>query len=263
MVNNITLNTYSITDLTLETMYDALKPVINSQILVQGIGALTELIIDILLQKDGKYIYCCTDRSRKAFKMILNHQGNLIENRDPGAYCIRRLLYQPLNKLIAPIAITDDRKEVQNVYSEIKNLVTDGSGMTNALALSLPSSCEGIPEELLTLINENDEKCKEVREEIIQIEETHNKKKELDEKKKAEQLYDSLYDSKKWKTSNGEWIYHHVDTGLISVLRDNILKIMGMHDGKDSFRKLNKEDKVKLKKMGLLQHAITIDSLVK
>lgn len=101
--NNITINTskpFTMTDLTREYILERLTPVITKEIVKAGISAITELVVEVLLQKDGKYCYYCTDKSRKKFVMLIDHEGQLIEQKDPNAQCLRSVLIIPLQTII-------------------------------------------------------------------------------------------------------------------------------------------------------------------
>ena len=80
ITNNITINnaqSFTMATLTKDYIIETLTPLITKEIAKQGIGAITEIIVDMLMQKDGKYCYYCTDKSRKQFRMLIDHEGQI------------------------------------------------------------------------------------------------------------------------------------------------------------------------------------------
>lgn len=148
-INNITINTskpFTMSDLTREYILERLTPVITKEIVKAGMAAITELIVEVLLQKDGKYCYYCTDKSRKKFVMVIDHQGQIIEEKDPNAQCLRSVLTIPLQTLVASVASKHDLKSIQETYNNVVELKRDGSVFNTTLASALPCDPDGVPE---------------------------------------------------------------------------------------------------------------------
>jgi hypothetical protein len=73
--NNITMpSTFTIHDLTDDWIVSKLTSVISQEIIKKGIEAITELIVQVVLNRNGQYCYWCTDKSRQKFRMMINHE---------------------------------------------------------------------------------------------------------------------------------------------------------------------------------------------
>lgn len=163
--NNFNINvTYSMGNLTTEHIISTLKPILTTQVLKSGMSAVTDIIIDVLLQQDGKYIYYCSDRSRKEFKMLLDHKGEIIEKADPDAIAMRRVLHAPLCELISKLMDGNKDKSIESTVDQLKNLKVDGKKFTNEMACKLPRSPDGIPDELAELFEDSDKFAAEYEE---------------------------------------------------------------------------------------------------
>ena len=77
---NLHFHGFTFNDLTPEYIENTLRPVITRAIVESGLSKITEVIVDKLLQPDGKPIYCCSDRSRKVLKMLTTDDtGQIVE----------------------------------------------------------------------------------------------------------------------------------------------------------------------------------------
>ena len=153
--NNITINQtitpakrFTMSDLTPSYITERLTPVITKEICKSGIGAITELMVEVLLQKDGKYCYYCSDKSRKKFMMLIDHEGKVIEEKDPNAQCLRSIISIPLEEIVSEIAKKHSIKSIQKTYKEVSELKRDGQEFSTALASVLPCDADGIPESM-------------------------------------------------------------------------------------------------------------------
>lgn len=154
-INNYTINNsikaFTIQDLTNEYIISTLTPVITKEICRSGIEAITEVVVQALLQKDGKYCYYCTDKSRKKFKMLVDHEGKVIEDNDPNARYLRSILSIPLMKIVGVVAETHPGPKSLASGKAVSRLNLDGKGFISTLSATLPSTHEGIPEVLREL----------------------------------------------------------------------------------------------------------------
>ncbi len=164
-VNNINMTVnvtparpFTMKDLTKDYILNRLAPVLTKEIIKSGMGAITELIVDVLLQKDGKYCYYCTNKRDKKFTMLIDHEGQVIHEKDPNAQCLRSILCIPLQKLVGEIASKNAEKKVIAAVGDISELRRDGGAFSVALASILPADSDGIPESMKQMIEdaEND-----------------------------------------------------------------------------------------------------------
>lgn len=159
ITNNNTINIniskpLTMGDLTKDYIIARLTPVLTKEIIKAGISAITELVVDVLLQKDGKYCYYCSDKSRKKFIMLIDHEGNTIEQRDANAQCLRNILTVPLSTIVGSVAAKDFNKKIAETYESVKDLSKDGADLINTLASTLPNDSDGIPECMRSRIEE-------------------------------------------------------------------------------------------------------------
>ncbi len=157
---------FTMKDLTKDYIIATLAPVLTKEIIRSGMGAITELIVDVLLQKDGKYCYYCTNKRDKKFTMLIDHEGQVIHEKDPNAQCLRSILCIPLQKLVGEIASRNEEKKVISAVGEISELKRDGAAFSVALASILPADPDGIPESMKKMIEdaENDPEAEALEE---------------------------------------------------------------------------------------------------
>lgn len=212
--NNINVNvTYTMGSLTPEHIIATLKPLITMQTLKDGMSALTDIIIDVLLQKDGKYMYCCTDRSRKQFKMLLNHKGEVVEKPDSDAFAIRRVLHAPLCDLVNCLTEGVKDKAVVGTAGLVQTLKSDGKKFTDELAIKLPNNCDGVPDELIELFENSDRFALEQQERQQKINSTRLLQSIKDQKKITQAAIDDIIDKSTKRYSEGNYwysVYHWV-----------------------------------------------------
>ncbi len=165
-VNITPARPFTMKDLTKDYILTRLAPVLTKEIIKSGMGAITELIVDVLLQKDGKYCYYCTNKRDKKFTMLIDHEGQVIHERDPNAQCLRSILCIPLQKLVGEIASKHEEKKVVAAVGEISELRRDGGAFSVALASILPADSDGVPESMKRMIEdaENDPEAVELEE---------------------------------------------------------------------------------------------------
>ncbi len=145
---------FTMADLTKEYILTRLAPVLTKEIVKAGMGAITELIVDVLLQKDGKYCYYCTNKRDKKFTMLIDHEGQVIHEKDPNAQCLRSILCIPLQRLVGELAVKHEEERVSSAFNEIVELKRDGGTFSCALASILPADEDGIPESMKKRIEE-------------------------------------------------------------------------------------------------------------
>ncbi len=174
---------FTMADLSKEYILATLAPVLTKEIVKAGMGAITELIVDILLQKDGKYCYYCTNKRDKKFTMLIDHEGQIIHEKDPNAQCLRSILCIPLQRLVGELAVKHEEKRVSSAFKEIVELRRDGGAFSSALASILPANAEGIPESMKKRIEEaeNDPEMVELERMGIEIQKRANQKRIRDE----------------------------------------------------------------------------------
>lgn len=273
-INNNTTKQFTLSDLTPTLITSLLKPVITKKVLSEGMPSVTNVIIDVLLQRDGKYCYYCTDKSRKVFKMLLNQEGEVIESVDPNATHIRTLITQPLRKIVGdieniqnkndPIKKTKEELTKEELYNltcrEIINLRNEAESFKTAMANNLPPSSDG----LHPAARAQQEAFEKYYEELEKQIEKDEKKRELEKKRKIQLEYernlDSLLDANCFKIVKGYQTYLHKPTGFITIVRDSEIKIIGKFTGKnDSWCQLSSDDKKMITNMHLQNH---IDSFI-
>ncbi len=162
---------FAMADLTKDYILTTLAPVLTKEIVKAGMGAITELIVDVLLQKDGKYCYYCTNKRDKKFTMLIDHDGQVIPEKDPNAQCLRSILCIPLQRLVGELAVRNEEKKVSSIFNEMIELKRDGGTFNCALASILPADAEGIPDSMKKRIEEaeNDPEALEMERLNIEI----------------------------------------------------------------------------------------------
>lgn len=178
-VNN-TIKAFTIQDLTNEYIIAKLTPVITKEICKSGIGAITEIIVQTLLQRDGKYCYYCTNSSKKKFAMLIDHEGRVIENNDPNALYLRSILSIPLMEIVGIVVEKNTTEKTVQTHEDIENLDIDGKTFTCALAATLPNSPEGMHEALKEIFEKSKDPEARMR--------LHQKRLELKLKYKKDEL---------------------------------------------------------------------------
>lgn len=153
-INTSSNNRFTISDLNRKYIIDTLEPLLTTNIIKSGIGSVIQIITEILLQRNGKYCYYCTDKSRKKFVMLVNIDGKTVEQKDPNAHCLRYILTIPLQLIVGNIAKNVQIKSIHTTYKHIEEMKTDGSVFTTKLATLLPSDPEGIPDCMKSRIEE-------------------------------------------------------------------------------------------------------------
>ncbi len=155
---------FTMADLTKEYIIATLAPVLTKEIVRSGMGAITELIVDVLLQKDGKYCYYCTNKRDKKFTMLIDHEGQIIHEKDSNAQCLRSIICIPLQRLVGELISKHDERKMQNTFEEVKEIKRDGSCFSVALASTLPADADGIPASMKRIIEnvENDPEALEL-----------------------------------------------------------------------------------------------------
>lgn len=142
---------FTISDINPESIGSVLKPVITKKSLSEGITVVINIIINVLLQRNNKYCYYCTDRSRKIFKMLVRQGEKIVEQVDANVIYVRALIIQPLFEILHDIEKTQNKNEDiynEEIYKitcqEIINLKNDAKLFKNILSNILPASYEGI-----------------------------------------------------------------------------------------------------------------------
>lgn len=214
--NNYINVTYTMGNLTTEHIMATLQPILTTQILKDGISALTDVIIDVLLQKDGKYLYYCTDRSRNQFKMLINHKGEIIEKADPEAFIMRRVLHAPLCNLVSKLTEGNKDKAILGTVDLVKNLRSDGKKFTSEMAVKLPSNPEGIPDELADLLEDSDKFAQEEEERQKTSAKKLATQNAQDQKRKKQSAIDDLLDGSVKHSTDGMY-WHKVRHWMISL----------------------------------------------
>lgn len=144
---NINTNLFTMENLTQDWIVEKLTPVLTQAVLKQGINAVVELIIQVVLNRDGHYCYWCTDRSRQKFRMLLNHDGEAISKEDPDSRSLRSLITIPLlmviNPLMPPINYNKTPTKLDRIYNSFKNLdSTTSDDFNKSLARKLPNNSD-------------------------------------------------------------------------------------------------------------------------
>lgn len=197
--------TYTMGNLTPEFIMKTLKPVLTLKVLQGGMSALTDIIIDVLLQRDGKYIYYCTDRSRKEFKMLINHMGEVVEKADPEAFAMRRVLHAPLCNLVSDMKLDDSDKLIKTTFEEVKNLQTDGKKFTSDISVKLPKEPDAVPDELAELFRLTDEFALQESKRQAEIEKCRLIESATEQKRKTQQSIDDLLDNCVKRSEGNYW----------------------------------------------------------
>lgn len=153
--------TFNMTDLNKQYILECLTPVITAEIAKQGMEAITEVVVDVLLQQDGKYCYYCTDKSRKKFVMIVDYKGEILHQKDPSAKSLRNILVVPLKEIIGNLIEKHQTKALRETYKTVKSLKTNSDSFTASLAARLPSDPDGIPECMKDMVNDAAKDSKE------------------------------------------------------------------------------------------------------
>ena len=79
-------------------------------------------------------------------------KDRFIHDKDPNAHCLRNLLVIPLSNIVGYVAQKHETKAIQDTFDEVRNLRTDSNGFNAALAASLPSCPDGIPQSMKLMI---------------------------------------------------------------------------------------------------------------
>ena len=183
-VNQVNINVtpsrpFTMADLTKEYIIARLAPVLTKEIVKAGLGAITELIVDVLLQKDGKYCYYCTNKRDKKFTMLIDHDGQVIHEKDPNAQCLRGIISIPLQRLVGELASKHEERRLQTTFLDVKELKRDGADFSVALASTLPADSDGVPESMKRIMDdvENDPEALELEEKARELEKRWKRKK--------------------------------------------------------------------------------------
>jgi hypothetical protein len=182
-VNVTPAKPFTMADLTKEYIVATLAPVLTKEIARAGMGAITELLVDVLLQKDGKYCYYCTNKRDKKFTMIIDHDGQIIHEKDPNAQCLRGMISIPLQRIVGELVSKHEEKRLHSTFADVKELKRDGSTFSVALASTLPADSDGVPESMKRIMEdaENDPEALELEEKAKEIERRWKKKQMVEE----------------------------------------------------------------------------------
>lgn len=257
---NITVNIDKITlsDFTNEKIISLLKPILNLEIIKSGMSAITEIIVTILFQ-DGRYIYYCTDKTRKVFRMLVNDKGEEITKIDSDAIFLRKLLVIPLRSLVKEIIGNDESEELQKTYNEVKSLCTEGKNFTNDLANFLPSSSESMPDSLLKILeeNENQKLILDQRDEK-EVLEKEKKKQALKKQIKRDNYKNYICNSEVYfRAPTHETHYLNKKSGFV-IKRLSDRSVITGRDTENKFNKLTTKDIEYIKKLDLQEFIDTI-----
>lgn len=189
VTQNITFN-YSLSNLTTKSITAILKPLLTRDIIELGMPAITDIVIDEILQKDGQLCYRCTDRSRKKFMMLVDDKGTIIEKIDSQANTLRNIIHLPLIVLTDKY-INDDNHDVKNTAKQILELNRDGKEFINELSYKLPSEYEDrVVQELTNKFRKEEE---EFLKEIEKEREKEQNKIKKDQKCKESKYFIDLF----------------------------------------------------------------------
>jgi hypothetical protein len=152
VINNYTINQtiniecdkiFTIDDLDKKEIITQLTPVLTREILKSGMDRVTDLIIKLILRRDGKYCYWCTDRSRKKFRMMIDHEGHPVMKEDPDAQHLKSILEIPL-KIVSSRNLLPSDNPSDDIYATYLNIKTlkgkGGKAFKKSLASKLPTS---------------------------------------------------------------------------------------------------------------------------
>lgn len=160
--NTVNISIYSMSSLTPDYIVKMLQPVITKSLMQAGIGAVTEIVVSTLLQKDGKYIYYCADRSRSKFMMLINHNGEVIEEQDPEAARLRSMIVGPLLEVAIPVAAQNATDQsIQETLEGVTDIEERPKIFTNKITSCLASSSDS-KSDILSQIIEDATKRKSV-----------------------------------------------------------------------------------------------------
>ena len=224
--NNISVqfNNYTINNLTYDLIVNTLTPLITKAVIEAGMYAITEVIISSLLQKDGKYIYYCTDRSRKKFKMLIDQNGEVIEKADPDAYLLRCMLYGPLRQIVLPLITTEN-----SVEDNVNNLNTSNSStFQNDLSTLLPNSVEGVHPVILQNILDSYKKSAEFDKVYEDIKRNRLERKEFERSQIIDEFMNNCH-IVNGLVHFGKSVYVNKCNGLACILDNNNMKIIGTY----------------------------------
>jgi hypothetical protein len=140
MLNQVNIflpQSFTINELTSEYCEKVLKPLIDAAS-VKSMGALMDKAVPGLLQKDGKWIAYCSDRSRNSFQLLeMNENGQAIVKKDPNGLKLTRIIQDPLARSVA----ANMKHASEDVIKEIRDLPSS-SAAKDAIKDRLPSSME-------------------------------------------------------------------------------------------------------------------------